>query len=207
MINNTTLVGRLTKNPELRYTGSGIGVVSFSLAVERNYTNAQGERETDFINCVAWRGTAETLANFAVKGSLVGITGNIQTRNYQNNEGRTIYITEVVVDNFQMLEPKSVTDGRRGQAGGGGGGQQGNYSNTNSYGNNSNTNSYNNSNNNYSNNNQSQQSNNANTNTNSSTNTNTSNNDNPFANVDFGSVDPFKSNDDVTDISDDDLPF
>ena len=207
MINNTTLVGRLTKNPELRYTGSGIGVVSFSLAVERNYTNAQGERETDFINCVAWRGTAETLANFAVKGSLVGITGNIQTRNYQNNEGRTIYITEVVVDNFQMLEPKSVTDGRRGQAGGGGGEQQGNYSNTNnSYNNpNSNSNSYNNnSNNNYSNNNQSQQSNNANSN---SSNTNTSNNDNPFANVDFGSGDPFKSNDDVTDISDDDLPF
>lgn len=193
MINNTTLVGRLTKNPELRYTGSGIAVVSFSLAVERNYTNAQGERETDFINCVAWRGTAETLANFAVKGSLVGVTGSIQTRNYQNNEGRTIYITEVVVDNFQMLEPKSVTDSRRGQAGGGGG-QQSNYSN-NSYGNNSYGNtSYNN--NNYSNNNQSQQSNNANT-----------TNENPFANVDFGNEDPFESNDDVTDISDDDLPF
>ena len=64
MINNTTLVGRLTRDPELRYTGSGIAVVSFNLAVERNYTNAQGERETDFINCVAWRGLAETLANF-----------------------------------------------------------------------------------------------------------------------------------------------
>ena len=210
MINNTTLVGRLTKNPELRYTGSGIAVASFSLAVERNYTNAQGERETDFINCVAWRGTAETLANFAVKGSLVGVIGNIQTRNYQNNEGRTIYITEVVVDNFQMLESKSVTDGRRAQAGGGSGGQQGNYSNTNT--NSSGNNSYNsnsNSNNSYSNNNQSQQSSNtnANTNTNNNNNTNTSNNDNPFANVDFGSGDPFQSNDDVTDISDDDLPF
>lgn len=190
MINNTTLVGRLTKNPELRYTGSGIAVVSFTLAVDRNYTNAQGERETDFINCVAWRGTAETLANFSVKGSLVGVTGNIQTRNYQNNEGRTIYMTEVVVDNFQMLEPKSVTDNRRSQSGGGQ--QQGNYSN-NSYGNTSN----NNSNNNYSNNNQSQQSN---------KNTNTSN-ENPFANIDFGNEDPFATNDDVTDISDDDLPF
>lgn len=192
MINNTTLVGRLTKNPELRYTGSGIAVLSFSLAVERNFTNAQGEREADFINCVAWRGTAETLANFAVKGSLVGITGSIQTRNYQNNEGRTVYITEVVVDNFQMLESKSVTDSRRNQSGGGSS-QQGNYS-SNSYGNNSNNNNSNN----YSNNNQSQQ----------STNNNAKpSNDNPFANIDFGNDDPFETNDDVTDISDDDLPF
>lgn len=114
MINNTTLVGRLTKNPELKYTGSGIAVLSFSLAVERNYKNAQGERETDFINCVAWRDTAETLSNFAVRGSLIGITGAIQTRSYQNNEGRTIYITEIVADKFQMLEPKEVTDKRRG---------------------------------------------------------------------------------------------
>lgn len=195
MINNTTLVGRLTKNPELRYTGTGVAVVSFTMAVERNYTNAQGERQTDFINCVAWRGTAETLANFAVKGSLVGVIGSIQTRNYQNNEGRTIYITEIVVDNFQMLEPKSVTDNRRSQSGGSN--QQGNYSN-NSYGannsnNNSNSNNY--SNNNQSDNNQSQQS-------------NKSSNDNPFANIDFGNnEDPFASNDDVTDISDDDLPF
>ena len=199
MINNTTLVGRLTKNPELRYTGSGIAVVSFSLAVERNYTNAQGERETDFINCVAWRGTAETLANFSVKGSLIGVTGSIQTRNYQNNEGRTVYITEVVVDNFQMLESKSVTDSRRAQSGGGQQQQQqqhqqgGNYSNS-GYGNNSSNSNFNN---NYSNNNQSQQSNNA----------NAGNNNNPFANIDFGNDDPFESNDDVTDISDDDLPF
>lgn len=195
MINNTTLVGRLTRDPELRYTGNGIAVVSFSLAVERNYTNAQGERETDFINCVAWRGLAETLANFSVKGSLIGITGSIQTRNYQNNEGRTIYVTEVVADNFQMLEPKSVTDNRRNQTGGGQ--QAGNYSNNN-YGNNSN--SYNN---NYSNNNnQSQQSN------NNASNNASNNNDNPFANIDFGNnEDPFESNDDVTDISDDDLPF
>lgn len=193
MINNTTLVGRLTRNPELRYTGSGIAVLSFSLAVERNYTNSQGERETDFINCVAWRGTAETLSNFAVKGSLIGITGNIQTRNYENNEGRTIYVTEVVVDNFQMLEPKSVTDNRRTQAGGG---QQNSNNSNNSYGNNSN---YNNSNNYSNNNNQSQQSNNSNTG---------NKDENPFANVDFNNNDdPFESNDDVTDISDDDLPF
>ena len=121
MINNTTLVGRLTKNPELRHTGSGTAVANFTLAVERNYKNAQGERETDYIECVIWRGAAESLTNFAVKGSLIGITGSIQTRNYQNNEGRTIYVTEVQADNFQMLEPKSVTDQRRN------GGQQNNY--------------------------------------------------------------------------------
>lgn len=178
MINNTTLVGRLTKDPELRYTNSGIAVTSFTLAVERNYTNAQGERETDFITCQSWRGTAEIIGKLGVKGALVGITGNIQTRNYDNNQGQKVYVTEIVVDNFQMLEPKSVTDQRRS------GGQQGNYSN----------------------NNQSQQSNNTNTNA-STNNTNTPNNDNPFANAGFGSGDPFANNDDVTDVSDDDLPF
>lgn len=132
MINNTTLVGRLTKDPELKYTGSGIPVISFSMAVERNYTNAQGERETDFINCVAWRELAEIISKFAVKGSLIGITGSIQTRNYQNNEGRTIYITEVVADNFQMLEPKSVTDQRRN---GQGQSQQNNQQNNNPFAN------------------------------------------------------------------------
>ena len=182
MINNTTLVGRLTKNPELKYTSSGIAVVNFTLAVERNFTNAQGERETDFINCVAWRGTAETLSNFAVQGSLIGVTGSIQTRNYQNNEGRTIYVTEVLTDNFQMLEPKSVTDNRRNQAGGGQ--TTSNYENTQS-----------NRSGNYSNTNQSQKS-----------NTNKSN-ENPFADINFDNENPFESNDDVTDISDDDLPF
>lgn len=199
MINNTTLVGRLTKDPELRYTGNGIAVLSFSLAVERNFKNAQGERETDFINCVAWRGTAETLANFAVKGSLIGVIGSIQTRNYDNNEGRTIYITEVLVDNFQMLEPKSVTDNRRSQSGGGGG-QQSNYSNQ-----------FNNSNQSYNQSqggggyatNQSQQSNNSQGNNQN----NTQQNDNPFADVNFDNKNPFETNDDATDISDDDLPF
>ena len=183
-------MGRLTRNPELRYTGSGIAVVSFNLAVERNYTNAQGERETDFINCVAWRGMAETLANIAVKGSLIGITGAIQTRNYQNNEGRTIYVTEVVADNFQMLEPKSVTDNRRSQAGGGG--QQ-----SSGYGNGQSNYTQNYAQNNQQNNNQSQQS-----------TKNDSENENPFANINFNKEDPFDTNDDdVTDISDDDLPF
>lgn len=182
MINNTTLVGRLTKTPELKYTGSGIAVTNITLAVERNFTNAQGERETDFINCVAWRGTAETLSNFAVKGSLIGVTGSIQTRNYQNNEGRTIYTTEILVDNFQMLESKSVTDNRRNQAGGGQ--ETNNYENTQSKNSN-----------NYSKSNQSQKSN------------KNKSNENPFADINFDSENPFESNDDVTDISDDDLPF
>lgn len=113
MINNTVLVGRLTRDADLRYTGSGIAVASFTVAVERPYTNAQGEKETDFINCVAWRKTAEVISNYTRKGSLVGITGRIQTRNYTNNEGRKVYITEIVCENFQMLEPKSVTDKRK----------------------------------------------------------------------------------------------
>lgn len=194
MINNTTLVGRLTKDPELRYTGNGIAVLSFSLAVERNFKNAQGERETDFINCVVWRGTAETLANFAVKGSLIGVTGSIQTRNYDNNEGRTIYITEVLVDNFQMLEPKSVTDNRRNQSSGGGQ-QQSNYS---SQSNNSQGYNQNQGGNNNTMSNQSQQSNYQN---------NNQKNDNPFADINFDDKNPFEANNDATDISDDDLPF
>lgn len=113
MINNVTLVGRLTKDADLRYTGSGNAVTSFTIAADRPFKNNQGNRDTDFINCVAWRRTAETIANFTKKGSLVGITGRIQTRNYENNEGRTVYVTEVVVENFQMLEPKSVTENRR----------------------------------------------------------------------------------------------
>lgn len=113
MINNVTLVGRLTKDADLRFTGSGNAVTSFTIAADRPFKNNQGNRDTDFINCVAWRRTAETIANFTKKGSLVGVTGRLQTRSYENNEGRTVYITEVVVENFQMLEPKSVTDSRR----------------------------------------------------------------------------------------------
>lgn len=116
MINNSTLVGRLSKDVDLRYTGSGIAVANFTLAVDRNYKNAQGEIETDFINCVIWRAPAENLSNFAVKGSLIGITGAIQTRTYEHDQKGTVYITEVVADNFQLLEPKSVTDERRNKA-------------------------------------------------------------------------------------------
>lgn len=112
MINNVVLVGRLTKDVDLRYTGSGTAVANFTIAADRPFTNSQGERETDFINCVIWRKSAETLANFTRKGSLIGITGRIQTRNYENNQGQRVYVTEVLADSFQFLEPKSVTEQR-----------------------------------------------------------------------------------------------
>lgn len=113
MINNVVLVGRMTKDADLRYTSNGTAVASFTVAVNRQFTNQSGEREADFINCVAWRKTAETLANFTKKGSLVGVEGRIQTRSYDNQQGQKVYVTEIVVDNFSMLEPKSVTDQRR----------------------------------------------------------------------------------------------
>lgn len=106
MINRVVLVGRLTRDPELRYTPSGVPVSSFTLAVNRTFTNQQGEREADFINCVVWRKTAENVANYLRKGSLVGVEGRIQTRSYENQEGRKVYVTEVVADSVQFLEPK-----------------------------------------------------------------------------------------------------
>lgn len=107
MINNVTLVGRLTRDPELKYTASGNATATFSLAVNRNFTNQSGEREADFINCVIWQKPAEALANYASKGTLLGVTGRIQTRNYENQQGQRVYVTEVVVKDFQLLEKKS----------------------------------------------------------------------------------------------------
>lgn len=112
MINNVVLVGRLTRDVELRYTQSGTAVASFSLAIDRQFKNAQGERETDFINCVMWRKAAENFAQFTRKGSLVGIEGSIQTRNYENQQGQRVYVTEVLANNFSLLEPRSVTEQR-----------------------------------------------------------------------------------------------
>ena len=104
MINNVVLVGRLTRDPELRFTGNGSAVATFNLAVNRNFTNQSGEREADFVNCVIWRKPAETLANYAKKGTLIGVVGRIQTRNYENQQGQRVYVTEVLCDNFQLLE-------------------------------------------------------------------------------------------------------
>lgn len=111
MINNVVLVGRTTKDPELRYTPSNVAVATFSLAVNRNFKDANGERETDFINCVIWRQSAENLANWAKKGALIGITGRIQTRSYENQQGQRVYVTEVVAESFQMLESRSAREG------------------------------------------------------------------------------------------------
>lgn len=106
MINRSVLTGRLTRDPELRYTGSGTAVCSFTLAVDRQFKNQNNEREADFISCVIWRKSAENLANFTHKGSLVGIDGRLSTRNYEDKNGNRVYVTEVVVDNFALLEPR-----------------------------------------------------------------------------------------------------
>ncbi|EIM5198709.1 single-stranded DNA-binding protein [Staphylococcus pseudintermedius] len=109
MINRVVLVGRLTKNPELRHTQSGKSVCSFTLAVNRTFTNAQGEREADFINCIAFKKTAENIINYLSKGSLAGIDGRIQSRSYENKEGQRVYVTEVICDSVQFLEPKNTS--------------------------------------------------------------------------------------------------
>lgn len=177
MINRVVLVGRLTRDPDLRTTGSGISVATFTLAVDRQFSNAQGERGADFINCVIWRKAAENFANFASKGSLVGIDGRIQTRSYDNKDGQRVYVTEVVVDNFTLLESRRDREARN---------QNGGYNtpnNGNSFGNTApNTNNF--------------QGNSAPANDANNTNDNQSK-----------PQDPFAGSGDTIDISDDDLPF
>ena len=114
MINNVVLIGRLTRDVELRYTPSNIAVATFNLAVNRNFKNQDGEREADFINCVMWQKSAENLANWTRKGMLIGITGRIQTRSYENQQGQRVYVTEVVADNFQLLESRTSREGQSG---------------------------------------------------------------------------------------------
>ena len=106
MINNVVLIGRLTRDPELRYTPSNVAVATFSLAVNRNFKNQAGDYEADFISCIMWRQQAENFANWLKKGALVGITGRIQTRSYDNQQGQRVYVTEVVAESFQILEKK-----------------------------------------------------------------------------------------------------
>lgn len=104
MINNVVVVGRLTRAVDLRYTSNGTAYASFTLATDRDFKNQNGERETDFINCVMWRKPAENLANYTKKGSLIGVEGRIQTRNYDNQQGQRVYVTEVLAEIFHFLE-------------------------------------------------------------------------------------------------------
>lgn len=124
MMNRSVLVGRLTKDPELKYTPNGVPVATFTLAVNRQFKNANGENEADFISIVVWRKPAENVANYLKKGSLAGVDGRIQTRSYDGQDGKRVYITEVVADSVTFLEPKSSggnrndqTQGNRNQSG------------------------------------------------------------------------------------------
>ena len=105
-MNRVILIGRLTKDPELRYTGSNRAVTQITVAVNRTFTNQNGEREADFINVVIWDKQAENVAKYLTKGRLVAVEGRIQTRNYDNNEGKKVYVTEVVALSVQFLESK-----------------------------------------------------------------------------------------------------
>ncbi|RNE19135.1 single-stranded DNA-binding protein [Lacticaseibacillus paracasei] len=109
MLNSVSLTGRLTRDVDLRYTQSGTAAGSFTLAVDRKFKSKNGERETDFISCVIWRKSAENFANFTKKGSLVGIEGHIQTRTYDNAQGQKVFVTEVIVENFALLESRQAS--------------------------------------------------------------------------------------------------
>ena len=104
MLNRVILIGRLTKDPDMRYSPSGVACTTFTLAVDRTFKNENGEREADFIPIVVWRQQAEACANYLRKGRLCAVEGRIQVRNYDNNEGRRVYVTEVVADNVRFLE-------------------------------------------------------------------------------------------------------
>ena len=110
MINRVVLVGRMTRDPELRRTGQGDAVTSFTLAVNRNYTSRDGQQQTDFINCVVWRKPAENVERYCSKGSLVGVEGRIQTRSYDNAQGQKVYVVEVICDSVQFLETKAARE-------------------------------------------------------------------------------------------------
>ena len=115
-MNRVVIIGRLTRDVDLRYTGNGVAVANFTLAVNRPFKNQQGENEADFINCVTWRKQAENLANYMKKGSQVGVDGRLQTRTYEDQDGKTVFVTEVVADSVQFLESKKQQSGNTGQS-------------------------------------------------------------------------------------------
>lgn len=114
MINNVTLTGRITKDLEKKETGKGTSVVNFSLAVDRRRKNANGDREADFVSIQVWGLTADLLCKYCGKGSLIGIEGRIQTRNYENNQGQRVYVTEVVAENITFLDSKKNNQSQQG---------------------------------------------------------------------------------------------
>jgi single-strand DNA-binding protein len=118
LLNRIILIGRLTRDPELRYTPAGVAVTQFTLAVDRNFTGQNGEREADFIPVVTWRQLAETCANYLRKGRLAAVEGRIQVRNYENNEGKRVYVTEVIADNVRFLESSQNREGGNASSGG-----------------------------------------------------------------------------------------
>lgn len=106
MINRVVMVGRMTRDPELRRTGSGAAVTSFTLALNRNYNSADGQ-QADYISCVVWNKVAENVAQYCSKGSLVGVEGRLRSRTYDNAQGQRVYVTEVVCDSVQFLETRA----------------------------------------------------------------------------------------------------
>ncbi|OHR53277.1 single-stranded DNA-binding protein, partial [Staphylococcus sp. HMSC070A03] len=116
MINRVVLVGRLTKDPEFRTTQSGVDVATFTLAVNRNFKDKNGEQQADFINCVVFRKQAENVNNYLNKGSLAGVDGRLQSRSYENDEGRRVFVKEVVCDSVQFLEPKNAQTSNNNQS-------------------------------------------------------------------------------------------
>lgn len=106
-MNTVNLIGRLTKDPELRYSPSGMAICKFTLAVNRDFTNQNGEREADFITCTAFKKTAENLSNYQTKGSRIGVVGRIQTGSYEGQDGKRVFTTDVMVDRIEFLDSKN----------------------------------------------------------------------------------------------------
>lgn len=121
-MNTVNLIGRLTKDPELKYSQSGVAICTFTIAVNRDFTNQNGEREADFIQCKAFKKTAENLANYQQKGSQIGVVGRIQTGSYEGQDGKRVYTTDVMVDRIEFLGSKSDGNNQ-------GGNQQQQYNN------------------------------------------------------------------------------
>jgi len=192
MINRVVLVGRLTRDPELKYTTNNIANLRFTVAVNRQFTSGNGERQADFINCVAWRNQAENMARFLKKGALIGVEGRIETGSYQAQDGQTRYTTDVVCDSVQFLEPRSSQSQNQQPYGGEQPAQNG-FGGTNQYGGgNNNYGGFNNAPNNFQNNNSNNFGNHA------------AMDANPFPTNNQNSAPTFNS---TIDISDDDLPF